>query len=214
MRDYVSEIKELLKQTDLNINKSSRYALIKRILDFFLALVGLIVGIPICILFGILIFLESPGNVIFKQERVGKDGKIFILYKLRSMCLDAEKNGQQWAQKNDSRILRVGKFIRKTRIDEIPQLFNILKGDMTFVGPRPEIPKFTVEFNEHYPGFINRVVVLPGLTGLAQIKGGYDLNPKEKLEKDLEYIQNQSLLLDLKIIFNTVTIIFTGAGAR
>lgn len=152
-------------------------------MDIILSIIGLLIGIPLIIIFSILIYFESPGNVIFKQERVGKGGQIFTLYKLRSMCLDAEKNGQHWAQKNDPRVLKIGKFIRKTRIDEIPQLINILKGEMSIVGPRPEVLKFTVEFNAQYPGFINRLQVNPGLTGLAQVSGGYDIDPGEKLKK-------------------------------
>src|SRR5699024_1412484 len=112
------------------------------------SLLGLTIGIPLIMIFGMLVKLEDGGPIIYKQERLGKDGKIFNLYKVRSMRIDAEKFGIQWAQNNDPRVLKVGKFIRKTRIDEIPQLFNILKGDMSIVGPRPERPMFTMQFNE------------------------------------------------------------------
>ena len=135
-------------------------------------------------------------------------------HKLRSMRTDAEKFGAQWAEKNDPRITKVGKFIRKTRIDEIPQLFNILKGDMSIIGPRPERPEFTQEFNEEIPGFINRLAVKPGLTGWAQINGGYDITPQEKLVEDIYYIENRSILLDFKIILKTVKVVLTGHGAR
>ncbi|CUQ11575.1 Putative colanic biosynthesis UDP-glucose lipid carrier transferase [Turicibacter sanguinis] len=197
-----------------HLNEKKLYFKMKRGIDIIISIIGLIIGTPFILIFGLLIFLESPGTIIFKQQRVGKNGQIFTLYKLRSMRLDAEKYGQKWADKNDSRVLRVGKFIRKTRIDELPQLINILKGEMTLIGPRPEIPKFTLEFNEKYPGFVNRIKVTPGLTGLAQVSGGYDMEPNEKLEKDLEYIQKQSIKLDLIIIIKTISVIFTGAGAR
>lgn len=205
---------QLTRSNMYKVDENRYYFKIKRIVDIIISIIGLFLGTPIIIVFGILIYLESPGNIIFSQKRVGKNGKIFTLYKLRSMNLDAEKNGQKWAEKNDSRVLKIGKFIRKTRIDEIPQLLNILKGDMTLIGPRPEIPKFTYEFDQKYPGFTNRLNVTPGLTGLAQISGGYDMKPNEKLEKDLEYILNQSLTLDLKIILKTVRVILTGDGAR
>ncbi len=190
------------------------YYFIKRSFDVVVSLIGLILLFPLIIVFSILIYIESPGKVIFQQERIGKNGHVFVLYKIRSMQLDAERDGQQWTQKNDPRILRVGAFIRKTKIDELPQLINILKGDMSLVGPRPEIPKLTLEFNNQYPGFINRLTVTPGLTGLAQISGGYDLNPYEKLKKDLEYIEKQSLIIDVWILLNTLPVIIKGKGAR
>ena len=130
------------------------------------------------------------------------------------MRIDAEKNGAQWAQKNDPRITKVGNFIRKTRIDEIPQLLNILKGDMGLIGPRPERPELTYQFNEEIPGFINRLVVKPGLTGWAQVNGGYEISPQEKLVWDLDYIKNRSILMDIKIILRTVKVVITGEGAR
>lgn len=212
----VGHLTEVKGEYSIEIEKkaSKNYSFIKRVMDIILSIIGLLIGIPLIIIFSILIYFESPGNVIFKQERVGKGGQIFTLYKLCSMCLDAEKNGQHWAQKNDPRVLKIGKFIRKTRIDEIPQLINILKGEMSIVGPRPEVLKFTVEFNAQYPGFINRLQVNPGLTGLAQVSGGYDIGPGEKLKKDLEYIQQQSLWLDIKIILKTIKVIITGDGAR
>lgn len=130
------------------------------------------------------------------------------------MYIDAEKNGAQWAKKNDARVTKIGAFIRRTRIDEIPQLINMLKGDMSLVGPRPERPIFTEQFNKEIPGFKNRIVVKPGITGWAQVNGGYDISPKEKLEFDIYYIKNLSLFMDVKIIFKTIKVIFTGEGAR
>ena len=130
------------------------------------------------------------------------------------MWCDAEKNGPQWADKNDVRVTNIGKFIRKTRIDELPQLYNILKGDMAIVGPRPERAVFTYEFEKSIPGFTNRLQVKPGLTGLAQVNGGYDLTPSEKLNLDLRYIEERNFRKDLKIILKTVLVVFTGHGSR
>ena len=158
--------------------------------------------------------MEDKGPIIYKQERVGKHGKLFNVYKLRSMRVDAEKYGAQWAQNNDPRILKVGNFIRKTRIDEIPQLFNILKGDMSIVGPRPERPMFTMQFNDDIDGFINRLLVKPGLTGWAQVNGGYEMTPEGKLKWDLDYIQSRNIFIDIRIIFKTIKVVLTGDGAR
>lgn len=200
---------------DYSLCKSNLfYEVVARTMDIILALIGLIVGIPLIIIFGISIKLEDGGSILYKQVRVGKYGKLFTLYKLRSMRVDAEKFGARWAQENDPRILKIGKFIRKTRIDEIPQLFNILKGDMSIVGPRPERPMFTYQFEEETPGFINRLLVKPGLTGLAQVNGGYEMTHKEKLKWDIKYIEQQNLNLDMKIILKTVNVVLTGEGAR
>ena len=186
----------------------------QRVLNILLSLIGLAIGIPLIIIFGIRIKIEDNGPITYKQERLGKGGKRFYIYKLRSMRTDAEKFGAQWAEKDDPRITKVGRFIRKTRIDEIPQLFNILKGDMSLIGPRPERPQFTEQFNREIPGFINRLAVKPGLTGWAQVNGGYDMTQAEKLVEDIYYIKNRSVLLDFKIIFKTVAVVLTGDGAR
>ncbi|CEN91717.1 glycosyltransferase [[Clostridium] sordellii] len=196
-------------------NEKKIYSIYKRILDLILSIIGLVIGIPIIIVFSILIKLEDRGPVFYKQQRLGKNAKVFWIYKLRSMKVNAEKDGiAQWAKKDDDRITKVGNFIRKTRIDEIPQLFNILKGDMSLIGPRPERPELTYKFNDCIPGFINRLVVKPGLTGWAQVNGGYDITPEEKLKYDLEYIDSRSLHLDFKIILKTIVVVFTGDGAR
>ncbi|WP_439651547.1 sugar transferase [Planococcus shixiaomingii] len=168
----------------------------------------------IIVIFALLIIFESKGTPFYSQTRLGKDGQSFKIYKLRSMYSDAEKNGPQWALANDKRITRVGKFIRKTRIDELPQLWNILKGDMSLIGPRPERPELIVEFEKTIPNFCDRLAVKPGLTGWAQINGGYELTPAEKLGHDLYYINNKCLLLDLKIILITGKVLLTGDGAR
>lgn len=130
------------------------------------------------------------------------------------MYFDAEKDGIQWAQRKDTRITKVGCFLRKTRIDELPQFVNVLRGEMSIVGPRPERPYFTEKFSREIHGFSDRLAVRPGLTGWAQINGGYELSPQEKLEKDLFYIENQSLHLDMIILLKTIIIVITFSGAR
>ncbi|SEC11418.1 sugar transferase [Paenibacillus sp. GP183] len=214
--DFYSEYSVALEQSyERNgIDSTGLYRYIKKIMDFLIALIGLVLCLPALIIFMIVIKLETPGPAFFLQERMGLDGRCFKVIKLRSMGIDAEKNGAQWAAKNDPRVTKIGEFIRKTRIDEIPQLINVLKGEMSIIGPRPERPVFTAQFNEEIPGFVNRLLVKPGLTGWAQVNGGYEITPKEKLELDLYYIRELSLWLDLKIIFMTVIVVLTGEGAR
>lgn len=192
----------------------SKYTPFKVVMDFVLALIGLIVFSPIIFIFAILIKIETPGPAFYLQERVGYCGRIFKVIKLRSMRIDAEINGPKWAEINDSRITKIGRFIRKTRIDELPQLLNVLKGDMSLIGPRPERPIFTLKFNQEIPGFVTRLSVKPGITGWAQINGGYDITPKRKLELDQYYINNFSFWLDLKILWKTVLTCISGNGAR
>ncbi|RDY27477.1 sugar transferase [Romboutsia weinsteinii] len=199
----------------VKLNKNMFYDFCKRSFDIIGSVSGLLIGIPFMIIFGLLVKLEDGGPILYKQERLGRSGKVFYIYKIRSMRIDAEKiGGAQWAQKDDPRITKTGNFIRKTRIDEIPQLLNILKGDMSIIGPRPERPELTNQFEEEIPGFINRLVIKPGLTGWAQVNGGYEMTPKEKLKWDINYINNMSFVMDIKIIFKTVKVVFTGEGAR
>lgn len=190
------------------------YIAFKRLMDIFIASIGFLCAFPLIIVIGILIKLESKGSCFYNQIRVGKDGRLFRIYKLRSMHVDAEKGGPQWAQENDPRVTKIGRYIRKTRIDEIPQLINIIKGDMSVVGPRPERPYFIEEFKKEIPEYIHRLTVKPGLTGWAQVNGGYELSPRDKLERDLYYIKNQSILLDIKIILKTIKVVLSGYGAR
>ena len=190
------------------------YSFLKRALDIAVSLsVGLLLMIPMGIL-AVLIRLDSEGPALFKQERLGKDGKAFYMYKFRSMRIDAEKDGPKWADQDDDRCTRMGKFLRKCRLDELPQLWNIFVGHMSLVGPRPERPFFYDEFETYIHGFRNRLAVQPGLTGLAQVNGGYDLEPEEKILYDMRYIEERSLWMDLKIMFKTVSLIFSHEGAR
>lgn len=199
---------------DIHVQTNLKNYLLKRSIDILVSCLGLLIAIPIIMITAIFIKCESKGPIFYVQERLGLGGRVFKLIKLRSMTVDAEKNGMQWAEVNDPRVTKVGQFIRKTRIDELPQLFNVLMGDMTLIGPRPERPEFTAKFEEEIPGFINRLSVMQGVTGWAQVNGGYHISPKNKLELDLEYIDNQSVRLDILIILKTIKVILTGDGAR
>ena len=190
------------------------YESIKSSIEFIFSLLLLIIAVPICILACIAIYVELRVNPIYIQNRVGLNGRVFKIYKLRSMYIDAEKDGPKWASENDERITKVGRIIRKTRIDELPQLINILKRDMSFIGPRPERPEFIKEFIKYIPDFNDRLLVKPGITGWAQVNGGYSLTPKEKLEFDKYYIKNSGFKLDLLILIKTINVIFTRHGAR
>ncbi|PEJ58418.1 MULTISPECIES: exopolysaccharide biosynthesis polyprenyl glycosylphosphotransferase [unclassified Bacillus (in: firmicutes)] len=194
--------------------KSIFYSFIKRTMDIVFALFAFVISLPFVLFFIALIKIDSPGPALFIQERVGLNGKIFNIYKLRTMRMDAEVNGPQWASTDDPRITKLGHFLRKTRIDELPQFVNVLRGDMSLVGPRPERAFFLVKFNHEVPGFTNRLTVKPGLTGWAQVNGGYELSPKEKLVLDLHYIEHQSIVLDIRIMFKTIKVVLTGEGAR
>lgn len=190
----------------------------KRVFDLLFASVGLLLIAPLVPLIALAIKLDSPGPVFFRQVRVGKGEKNFVLLKFRTMCQDAEKGtGAVWARENDPRVTRLGKFLRKTRLDEVPQLLNVLKGDMSFVGPRPERPEFVGQLKEQIPYYSNRHYVKPGATGWAQVKYPYGASVEDAVEKlcyDLYYIKNFSLLLDFMIILETVKVVLFGRGAR
>lgn len=190
------------------------YFFTKRIFDIIFSFVGLILASPLLIVSICCIIIETPSGPFYTQARVGKDGKPFNIYKLRSMFCDAEKDGAQWADRNDPRITKVGYFIRKTRIDELPQFINVLKGEMSIIGPRPEREVFIREFEVDIPNFRERLSVKPGLTGWAQVNGGYDIEPKDKLKLDLFYIENLGFKLDIIILLKTISVIITGDGAR
>ena len=181
------------------------------------AFAGAVLSLPLVVLTAILIKIDSRGPVFYKQERVGKNGRPFVLTKFRSMKLDAEKTGPVWANKGDERTTRVGRIIRKTRVDEIPQFWNILRGEMNFVGPRPERPHFVAQLAQEIPYYEQRHLIAPGLTGWAQINYPYGASiedARQKLQYDLFYIKNYSLFLDAIIMFETIKIILFGRGAQ
>lgn len=191
---------------------------VKRVIDVVSSLICLIISLPLFLITMALIKLDSKGPVIFKQVRVGEDGKEFNIYKFRSMRTGAESaSGPVWATKKDDRVTRAGRIIRKTRVDELPQLINVLKGDMSFVGPRPERPFFVDKLKEVIPYYEIRNVVKPGITGWAQIKYPYGAtidDALEKLQYDIYYIKNLSPMFDIMIFFWTIKVVLTGKGAR
>ena len=193
---------------------------IKRSFDIFAVLLLLPLALPLMLFAVIAVFVESKGrgSVLYHQTRVKQDGRPFQIYKFRSMITDAEKDGvARWASANDSRITRVGALMRKARLDELPQLFNVLKGDMSFVGPRPERPEFVAELAKTVPYYEERQRVKPGLTGWAQIRypyGNTDKDALEKLQYDLYYVKNYSIFLDLLILLQTAEVVMLGKGAR
>lgn len=189
----------------------------RNVVHWLVALLGTILSLPLALLTAVLIKLDSPGPVFYRQERVGKNGETFTLMKFRSMRTDAESDGPMWATAVDSRTTRVGSVIRKLRIDEIPQFLNILKGEMSFVGPRPERPHFVSQLANEIPYYEQRHLIAPGLTGWAQIKYPYGASiedARQKLQYDLFYIKNQTLMLDAIILFETIKTILFGRGAR
>jgi exopolysaccharide biosynthesis polyprenyl glycosylphosphotransferase len=188
---------------------------IKRIIDIVLSIVFIIILSPLMLITGILVKLDSSGPVIYTQLRVGLNGKCFYIYKIRSMINNAESEGVSWAEDDDPRITRVGRFIRKTRIDELPQLLNVLKGDMSFIGPRPERSEFIKKLVNEIPYYDLRHLVLPGITGWAQVMYPYGASiedAREKLEYDLFYIKDYSLLLDFAILMKTLRIMLWQRG--
>jgi sugar transferase (PEP-CTERM system associated) len=198
--------------------KSPITHLYKRLFGILLSVVGLILLMPLIGLVALLIKLDSRGPILFRQKRVGENGRVFDLLKFRSMRVDAEAaTGPVWAKKDDSRTTRIGKFIRKVRLDELPQFINVLKGDMSFVGPRPERPHFVEQLSEKIPYYNQRHTVKPGITGWAQVRyhyGGSIDDTLEKLQYDLYYIKHMSISLDLLIIFQTVKIVLLQRGAH
>ena len=185
------------------------YAKIKRLLDIMFSFIGIVVASPVLAIVALAVKLDSKGPVIFKQERLGKDGKVFLIYKFRSMCVGAEKMGSgQYSFKGDSRITRVGKIIRATSLDELPQFFNIIKGDMSFIGPRPTLTYHPWKLEEYTDFQRRRFEVRPGITGLAQVNGRKKIDWVDRIKYDVEYVDNMSLALDCKILFKTVVNVF------
>ena len=210
-----SGVKETLKSSKVKVAGGKGYEFLKRLFDIVMSFTALLVlAIPLLII-ALIIFLGDKGNPIFSQVRLTKEGKPFRMYKLRSMCVDAEakfaevqkenkSDGLAFKSDDDPRITKIGKFIRKTSIDELPQLFNILKGEMSLVGPRPERPFFVEKFREEIPRYMVKHQVRPGLTGWAQVNGYRgDTSIRKRIEYDLYYIENWSIGLDIKIIFLT-----------
>jgi sugar transferase (PEP-CTERM system associated) len=191
---------------------------VKRLFDLVISIAMLVCTLPVMAVTALLIKLESPGTVLYRQERVGQDGKPFTILKFRSMCKNAEHDGKpRWASQNDSRITLVGRCIRRTRIDELPQIFNVFFGDMSFVGPRPERPYFVDDLSREIPYYGVRHTVKPGITGWAQVRYAYGSSIDDalnKLQYDLYYVKNHSLFLDLMILFQTVQVVLWGKGAR
>lgn len=207
--------------SDINYKKligsqvRSPYLAVKRFFDIVFSTIFIIVTSPLVLLFMVLIKVEDSGPVFYKQTRVGLMGKEFNVTKLRSMNVNAEDdNGVQWAEENDPRITRVGSVIRRTRIDELPQFFEVLKGDLSLIGPRPERDELIKQFCAEFPGFEQRLRIKPGISGYAQVNGGYDIDAGQKYKLDMEYIHKIGPIMDLKIFFKTIKIIFSGEGAR
>jgi sugar transferase (PEP-CTERM system associated) len=191
---------------------------VKRLFDLLISSAMLVMTLPVMALTALLIKLESPGPVLYRQERVGQGGHPFTILKFRSMRSDAEHDGKpRWASQNDSRVTLVGRFIRRTRIDELPQIFNVFFGDMSFVGPRPERPYFVQDLTQQIPYYGIRHTVKPGITGWAQVRYPYGATVEDalhKLQYDLYYVKNHSLFLDLTILFQTVQVVLWGKGVR
>jgi exopolysaccharide biosynthesis polyprenyl glycosylphosphotransferase len=190
----------------------------RRVTDLIIACTLILVTLPFLAIFALTIKLDSSGPVFYQQERVGLGGRRFMLIKFRSMVRDAEPDGQPvWAAERDLRITRVGRFLRCTRLDELPQLFNVLRGDMSMIGPRPERPYFVDQLNKAIPSFSERLTVNPGITGWAQVKYPYTASVKDantKLSYDLYYIRNRSIVLDFIILLCTARIVISQKGAR
>ena len=190
---------------------------VKRTIDFVFATVGLVLSMPIMAAVALAVKLDSEGSAIYRQRRVGLGGRIFEVLKFRSMCANAERDGPQWASSGDSRITRVGAVIRKYRLDELPQFWNVIRGDMSFVGPRPERPEFVDQLREVIPYYDERHTVRPGITGWAQVQYEYGASVEaacRKLEYDLFYLKHMSALFDLRIIYRTVQTVLSGRGAH
>lgn len=204
-----------LIQSEIGAPLRKHSLVIKRGCDLILSSVGLVLSLPLITGFAVAIKWTSPGPIFFQQQRVGLQGRPLTIVKLRSMRPNSEATtGAVWARPDDQRITPVGRIMRRFRIDELPQLWNVLCGQMSLIGPRPERPQLTVQFSLTDPQFPRRLRILPGLTGYAQVHGGYELTPKQKECLDNYYIDHYSLWLDGKILLATIRVILTGAGAR
>ena len=221
-KDISNNIKSVLAKSDIKVNNPVGYKFIKRFFDIVLSLLAIVCLSPLLIIVAILIYLDDKGSPIFSQVRFTENGKIFKMYKFRSMCMNAEerlkevqhmnesKDGVIFKIKDDPRITKIGKFIRKTSIDELPQLFNILKGDMSIVGPRPPIAR---EVAQYTPYQINRFLVKGGLTCFWQCSGRSNIGFEEQVQLDIKYIENRSVWLDIKLILKTIKTVLKMEGA-
>lgn len=211
-------MRRTLPQASPRISSQQIYAVFKRSFDVLISSLLLVGLAPLMALIALIVRLSSRGPTIFSQQRVTRNGEIFTMYKFRTMVVNAEgKTGAVWARRNDPRVTFLGRFLRATRLDELPQLFNVLKGEMSMIGPRPERPELVDKLALELPGFSKRLQVKAGLTGLAQVAAGYADSVdsyRKKLAWDIVYIQKRSILLDLLISFKTVAVVFTGRGAR
>lgn len=203
----------LMRVVDRYLPRYQRYT--KRIIDLIGALVFLVVLSPVLLGVALAIKLSDGGSILYRQDRVGRNKKTFKINKFRTMVVDAEaQSGPVLASEDDPRVTRIGRFLRRVRLDELPQIFNILRGEMSFIGPRPERPHFVSQFEQEINGYSERFRVLPGATGLAQVNGGYATTPELKLKYDLMYVYHQDLVMDLQIIVETLKVLLTGRGAR
>ena len=202
----------------IHLNQRAYPRVVKRLFDILTAGVGLLVTAPLWPVIAVVVHRSGPGGVLFRQKRLGEGGRVFEIVKFRTMVDGAEANGKAvWALEDDPRVTRVGRFLRRTRLDEIPQLWNVLRGDMSIVGPRPERPEFLEVLNSEIPYWTRRHFVKPGITGWAQVRHGYadDVDgTADKLAYDLYYLKHRSLVLDLAILLMTARILVTGSGAR
>ncbi|MCE5228103.1 exopolysaccharide biosynthesis polyprenyl glycosylphosphotransferase [bacterium] len=206
----------MLTMTKPNMTPAENYSLTKNLFDWFAAAFGLLILSPVMVAIGLAVKATSRGPIFYRQIRVGINNQPFLIYKFRSMRIDAEKDGAQWARRNDPRVTPIGRFLRRTHLDELPQLINVLKGEMSLVGPRPERPIFVSELSSKIEGYPLRLRVKPGITGLAQVRHHYDESledVKKQLEYDLQYVQTASLATDVKIIWNTFRSLVTGRMA-
>lgn len=195
-------------------NTKKGYLICKRIFDIAVSVIAILILLVPMAIVALLIVIEDPGPVFYSQERLGKHGKPFQIHKFRSMCVNAEKDGPQWAHTEDPRCTRVGKVIRRWHIDELPQLWNVVKGEMSIVGPRPEREHFYQVFEQELPNYRERLLVDQGLTCIGQVNGCYDLTPAKRIDYDIDYIEKQSFWMDMKCIFQTFAVICNHKGAR
>lgn len=207
--------KEYFINKPKNVDKGRFYSFVKRAFDLSAAILAIVILFFPIIIIACIVAATSEGGAFYRQERLGKNGKPFHIVKFRTMYKDAEQDGAQWSQgENDPRITPIGRILRNTRLDELPQLWCILTGKMSFVGPRPERECFYKEFEKYIHGFEHRLLIMPGLTGHAQVNGGYELKPEEKIIYDMEYIENRSFKMDFKILCQTVGVVFGRKGAK